>query len=253
MKGILKKLLKPLRKAEMNGRDAPADPVPDPFQIEVARKISHAIQGNFFGVTSVCALLKIAIEEKQDTAELVYHMMRACHQYKYALGNFVEYYRYGAGLRDTLYEPISIRGLVAKIVSENKDVAKEQQVSIESIIGQDMPDLVVGDETRIALILTNLLNHAIVTSPPGHLVRIDIQKSGESGWALQFEQETEDPIKPDQIFALQEEDPDREGSGGVNLDLFITRYLVENILKGKITVSTTPDGCNRFKITLPLR
>ncbi|MDP4147806.1 MAG: ATP-binding protein [Bacteroidota bacterium] len=254
MKGILKKMLRPLRRAEINGRQVRPDPFPDPSRIEVARKLSHAVQGNFFGVTSVCALLKIAIEERQETTELVYHMMRACHQYKYALGNFVEYYRYEAGLLDTLYEPISIKGLITKVLSESKEAGEENQVGIESSIGKDMPDLVIGDETRVALVFTNLVNHAIVTSLPGHLIRIDIRKLNDSEWMLQIEQKGEEPTDPDHIFDLAlEGGRKKEGSGGVNLDLFITRHLTVNILKGRISMSAGPDGRNRFKVVLPLR
>jgi two-component system, sensor histidine kinase and response regulator len=213
---------------------------------EFIKRVSHEIQGNFFGVTSVCAMLKIAVENKEDTTALFEHLMNACHSYKYTLNNFLEYNRLEAGLRSTIFESISIRSLLARIINENQPAAAEKQTSIELSVSDEMPDQITSDEIRISQICTNLLTYAIESTRSGGSVLVRVKEAGNNQWLLMVEHERgAGPIASD--FGS---DPGFQD--GFNLGLYITRHLIEDILKGKIIVSGEPNDRVSYRVFLSL-
>src|ERR1700742_1008162 len=84
------------------------------------RQITHDIKGDFFGVSSVCLILRLAIEKKDDPISIIDRLTEACDEYKYKLNNFLEYTKFDAGLVETLQEPVSLRSLLAAAVEETR-------------------------------------------------------------------------------------------------------------------------------------
>src|ERR1700748_3264258 len=75
------------------------------------RQITHDIKGDFFGVSSVCLILRLAIEKKDDPISILDQLREACEDYKYKLNNFLEYTKFDAGMFDTRPESINPRSL----------------------------------------------------------------------------------------------------------------------------------------------
>jgi signal transduction histidine kinase len=213
---------------------------------EFIKRMSHEIQGNFFGVTSVCAMLKIAVENKEDTSALFELLMNACHSYKYTLNNFLEYNRLEAGLRGTIFENIAIRSLIARIINENQPAAAEKQTSIQLSVSDEMPEQITSDEVRISQICTNLLADAIESTRSGGSILVRVKEAGNNQWLLMVEHEgTAGPIATDIGLNAGFQD-------GFNLGLYITRHLIEDVLKGKIIVSGEPNNRISYHVFLPL-
>jgi len=254
MKKLFKKirnLLPGTKTSELAQDDAQK---PNDSKRELIRHVSHEIQGSFFGVAGTCVLLKHAIEKKQDTGILLDHLMNACNSYKYKLNNLLEYIRLDAGLRDTIYEPIDIRTLTGRIVSENQNMASERDIKIALSILDDTPEQIIGDESRISQICTNLLTNAITFTRPGSAVLMQVGKEGTDKWTLLVEDEGEGMTDEelDKVFdPFTTQENRMDNPEGLGLELFITRYLVKEVLKGKITVSSQPAIGTRFTVVLP--
>ena len=217
------------------------------------RQASHEIQGAFFGVSSICAMLKLSIENKEETGILLDHLMDACQTYKSKLGNFIEYSRFDAGLKDTLYEPINVRHLLNRVVNEIQDTLLEKATNINLSISDEMPEQILSDEFRIVQICTNLLSNAVNFSPAGSIVLIQVQKEGDNSWAIVVENKGEGMTADtlNSVFKLStSERYTLKNPGG--LGLFVTRYLVEDVLKGKIILSSMPHVETVCKVVLPL-
>jgi signal transduction histidine kinase len=222
---------------------------------DLIRTASHDIQGAFLGVAYLGPLLKIAAETGEDPAPLLDHLIDACQDYKYRLGNFLEYTRFDAGIREAGREKasINIRSLMRRLVNENQTIAREKDIKISLIISGQMPEQIIGDEFRIAQIGANLLNNAIQFSPSGGPVGIKVEKEGESSWTLVVEDKGPGMTAGElnSVFSLlTTERKLLKNPGG--LGLLVTRYLVEDIFKGKLTLFSEPQAGTTGKIVLPL-
>lgn len=229
-------------------REKPASP-----KAVFIRQASHEIQGSFFGVASICAMLKMASGSKGDTEILLDHLMDACRTYKYKLSNFLEFTRFDAGLDDTILESVDLRELLNRVVHENQASAAERKVKIALYVSDDMPVQVLTDELRIAQICSNLLSNAVNFSPPGSPVSIQVRREAGDNWAIVVEDEgvgmTADEL--DRAFDLSAASRNALKNPG-GLGLLVTRYLVEDVLKGTIALSGRSPAGTICKVILSL-
>jgi signal transduction histidine kinase len=217
------------------------------------RQASHDIQGSFFGVTSICCMLKLAIENREDPVVLLDHLMDACQVYKYKLSNFLEYSRFDAGLRDTIPEPVNIRYLLSRVINELEHVATEKKVKIDLSVADDVPVEIRTDEFRVAQIAANLLDNAINFSPPGSPVFFQVKKEKDRDWAMVVEDRGEGMTADglDSVFKLLPKERNALKNPG-GLGLLVTRYLAEDVLGGKISLSSQSGIGTRCQVILPL-
>ena len=248
---------------KINNKVLPTGSSENPVQNEIAvdaiskaaiiRQAGHEILGSFFGVSIIGHTIKEAVRKNEETAILFDHFVNACQVYKYKLSNFLEYTRFEAGLRDTIFETVKIRSLLNKVVEENQDAGKERNVKISLFISEEIPEQIITDEFRIAQICNNLLNNAVNFSPLGSTVLMEVELAAERSWAIVIKDKGEG-MTADEINTafklLTTERKTLKNPGG--LGLFVTKYLVEDILKGKITLSSQPKVGTICKVILPL-
>lgn len=198
-------------------------------------------------------MLKLASGSKGDTEILLDHLMDACRTYKYKLSNFLEFTRFDAGLDDTVLESVDIRELLGRVVHENQAGAAERKVSIALYVSDDMPVQALTDELRIAQICTNLLSNAINFSPPDSPVFITIQREAGDSWAIVVGDEGKGMTAEElnSVFELSAASRKALKNPG-GLGLLVARYLVEDILKGTITLSGKFPAGTICKVILPL-
>jgi two-component system, NarL family, sensor histidine kinase BarA len=222
-----------------------------PAKAAFVRQASHDLRGTFFGLAGLCAMIAEAKDKEENVELLVDHLMEACHTYKFKLNNFLEYIRFDAGMVDTLLEPIGIRKLLERVIQENRYAASEKKVEIMLEVGRDLPELITTDEFRLAQVCTNLLSNAINFSPAGSEVMVRVRKEGNDSWALVIEDKGEGMTEKELKSVFRILAIDRialKNPGG--LGLLVTRYLVEEILKGEITLKA--DRGTRITVILPL-
>jgi signal transduction histidine kinase len=219
------------------------------------RDVSHEIQGSFLGIIKMSQSLKIGLERKVDIASLADELIDACHTYKRMLENLLEYTKIDAGVLDGVYErDIDIRAYARKIININTYSAADKGVKIHLTVSDEVPALLKSDEIRLAQIFNNLLTNAIKFTRPDSKIQVTIENAGNY-WRLSVQDEGEGIAEDKQksIFNLFVTDRTENNREGVGLGLFITRHLVEDLLKGTITVKSQLHAGSCFQVSLPLQ
>jgi signal transduction histidine kinase len=210
------------------------------------RQITHDIKGDFFGVSSVCLILKLAIEKKDDPIDILDRLTEACDEYKYKLNNFLEYTKFDAGLQETLREPVSLRSLLATTIGETTTHALPKAIRIDLTVAEDLPDTITSDEHRLKHITENLLVNAVNFSAPGSHIAVKAEPRGNC-WLLSVA-DNGIGMSQEQLDSLFKLTPAERSS----LKNPTTRYLVEDILQGKLSFISEPRRGTRAEVELPL-
>ncbi|MDO6429007.1 HAMP domain-containing sensor histidine kinase [Flavitalea sp. BT771] len=219
------------------------------------RNVSHEIQGTFLGIIKMAQSLRAGLERKEDIVSLSDDLIDGCHTYKRMLTNLLEYTKIDAGVMDSVYaSAIDLRTFLQKIINVNKYSAIEKGVEIHLSVADEIPLVLRSDEIRLTQIFNNLLTNAIKFTRPASNIYVIVEK-GEDSWQLYVRDEgpgiPEEKLKS--IFDLFVTDRDLEGNReGVGLGLFITRHLVEDLLKGTISVKSQENRGACFQVSLPL-
>jgi K+-sensing histidine kinase KdpD len=217
-------------------------------------RITHDVQGSFFGVGSLCITLKNAIDNHNDPTELLDPMMEACQWYRFKLRNFLEFTRSEAGLRGTSSEPIQIRKLIQKVIDEFQFLALENITKVNLSVSTDIPLIIFSDENRLVQIAANLISNAIAFSELGRTISIAVEKELPLNLVMLFEDNgegmTREQIESVFSLSLAKRKILNNPSG---LGLIVTKYLVEDVLGGRITITSQPQVGTCCKVTLPLK
>jgi len=156
--------------------------------------------------------------------------------------------------------PLNLRHLVANMEEQYGHLADQKMLDFKIVMGETVPDWVIGDPVRLRQILANLLSNAVkftesgmvscsisrvpLPTDEGHpLVRFEVRDTGigipESSRALLFQ-------------PFRQLDPTiTRKFGGSGLGLAIVHSLVE-LMKGNITFDSQEGMGSCFVVELPL-
>ena len=133
--------------------------------------------------------------------------------------------------------------------------AKEKPVEILFARPPEIPNKLIGDETRLTQILTNLTKNAIKYIDSGEiLIKVDLVEKTENIVRYQFAVEDSGPgippEKQEDIFQRfsRAENSIEGGTSGAGLGLAITRKLVE-MMNGEIWLESEPGEGSTFYFT----
>jgi PAS domain S-box-containing protein len=134
--------------------------------------------------------------------------------------------------------------------------AKSKDLKIIFSFDSEIPEFVVGDETRMIQILINLLSNAIKFTPKGRIELHATELSRDNGTVtIQFRVKDSgigiEPSKLNLIFErfTQAEDYTTRVYGGTGLGLNIVKSLLE-LFKGKLNVQSTPGIGSEFSFEI---
>ncbi|MGM9483156.1 hybrid sensor histidine kinase/response regulator [Roseateles sp. NT4] len=136
------------------------------------------------------------------------------------------------------------RHIVADFDTHYRKVPLQVQVA-DGIVGN-------WDDSRIGQVLVNLLSNALRYGD-GKPVQVEVAR-GDDGMALLAvtDQGAGIPVEEQQrIFEQFERGTGAEGSPGMGLGLFISRYFVQ-AHGGSLTVKSEPGAGSRFEVRLPM-
>ncbi len=135
--------------------------------------------------------------------------------------------------------------------------AKEKRINLQVSVSENVPELVIGDPTRLTQILLNLVGNALKFTDKGHVTMLaeTVNQNGEH-YYLQFKiKDTGIGIAADKISEIfnrftQEKSDTNRIYGGTGLGLSIVKKLLE-LQNGTIMVDSEKDKGSTFTFILP--
>jgi PAS domain S-box-containing protein len=152
----------------------------------------------------------------------------------------------------------AIRAIVDDVVATFEPVAREKGVTLGSVVGSEVPQMVIADPVAIRQVLTNLVANAVKFTAAGSVsVAIRAREIGTDAVTLVVAvSDTGIGIARDAIERIfdpfaQASDDTTERFGGSGLGLTITRRLLA-AYGSSVQVQSTPGQGSTFSFTLRL-
>jgi PAS domain S-box-containing protein/hemerythrin-like metal-binding protein len=152
----------------------------------------------------------------------------------------------------------SLRPVIAHVESVMSHRAAEKGLTIVTVIDDAVPDLLLGDPTRLAQIFLNLIGNAIKFTEAGQItVRVSLQANEAGRVCLDIEfEDTGIGMRPEDLKQLFKPFSQADASvsrkfGGTGLGLTISRRLAE-MMDGDISVTSIEGSGTTFKVRICL-
>ncbi|MBF0582852.1 MAG: response regulator [Magnetococcales bacterium] len=173
------------------------------------------------------------------------------------INDILDFSRIEAGRISLEDAPYSPRQVVAETTHLMEVVAETKGLAMEDWVASDIPETVLGDESRIRQILINLLSNAIKFTHQGRVDVVLTLHPQQPGTMLFKVVDTGIGIAPAQLDTIFERFTQADGGitrgyGGTGLGLAISRHLVE-MMGGRIWVESQVEQGSQFLFALPVR
>jgi len=172
------------------------------------------------------------------------------------INDILDYSKIEAGMVRIEKIPFSLRDLFDSLKIIFRENIKSRGLYLQCQVEDRIPDVIVGDPTRLTQILTNLLSNAIKFTEHGGInITAELLSNIDNSLQIRFSISDTgigiEPEKQKEIFQrfVQASDDTTRLYGGSGLGLAIVKSLIE-IQKGTISVSSTPNHGTTFFVSL---
>ena len=150
--------------------------------------------------------------------------------------------------------------MLQKVVTVVNFRVKEKQQEFSLNVSGNVPRYIVGDDRRLAQIMTNLLSNAVKFTPEGGRINLEASLLGETDGICELQIEVADNgigISPEQQKKLfqafgQAESGTSRKYGGTGLGLVISKRIAE-LMGGRIWIESEIGKGSRFIFTIKVR
>ncbi|MBF0295569.1 MAG: transporter substrate-binding domain-containing protein [Magnetococcales bacterium] len=173
------------------------------------------------------------------------------------INDVLDFSRIEAGRITLVDVPLSPRQVVVETANLMQVVAEQKGLTLGHRVATDLPEAVLGDDTRIRQILINLLGNAIKFTQQGG-VEVVLTRHPDEPETLLFQvTDSGIGIAPEQMETIFEQFTQADAGitrryGGTGLGLTISRRLV-GMMGGRIGVTSVLGQGSTFSFTLPMR
>lgn len=226
---------------------------------EFLANMSHEIRTPMNGIVGFSNLLqKTKLDPMQQ--EFVDTIRKSANNLLTIINDILDFSKLESGKMSLNSQPFSLRDCVEDAVTLLTPQAHDKHLELVSIIYNDVPERVVGDETRVGQILTNLLSNAIKFTEEGQVVvRVMLDKEDTHARKVRISLSVSDTgigipfADQERLFAAfnQGESSVKGLYGGTGLGLSISRSLA-TAMNGAITVRSRPTEGAIFRVSLEL-
>lgn len=157
------------------------------------------------------------------------------------------------------HEPFALRDMVdnIRVISETRIEEKELHFSAD--VAPDVPEILIGDELRLAQVFSNLLSNAVKFTHKGGHIGLDVRLAGLADGVADIEAAVKDDgigISPEQLKKLFHSFEQADAGisrrfGGTGLGLFLSKNIIE-MMGGKISVDSELGVGSRFSVHFSL-
>lgn len=179
-----------------------------------------------------------------------------------AINDIIEFSKFDSDQMQIENTEFSLRKLVDNVIDLTVAKINKSEIEIVAFIGEDIPDLFIGDSIKLDKILNIFFSNAVKSKEPGevklNVKLLPLEKSSISNKVnLLFEIiDTCFEISPEDLQKIFQKFVNADSSitrkyDGTGLGLIIAKYLIE-LMNGTLSVkNTTGKGCV-FSFILPL-
>lgn len=226
---------------------------------EFLARMSHEIRTP---MNAVLALTELLADSRLDDRQRRYvtTINSAGETLLGVINDVLDYSKISAGKLTLEQRPFLLRRLLDECVTIMAVAANQKDLQLNSKIGDDLPQWVLGDPVRLKQVLLNLLSNAIKFTEQGSVTLV-VTAELKSDMQARVKVEVRDTgigMNQEQVRDLfrsfqQGDSSTSRKYGGTGLGLAISKQLVE-IMGGVIEVDSLPEfgSCFSFHIWLPL-
>jgi len=220
--------------------------------------ISHEVRTPLNGIMGMSHLLHTT-PLNAEQQEFLRHLDDSSQSLLAVINDLLDLTRIEAGsytLEQADFQPAQLTHEVLQI---HQPVAQRKGIELHCLLAADLPEIMRGVPQRLKQILQNLIGNAVKFTDQGKVV-LQVAPVVEPGQPLQVCFSISDTgigMDPETIKRIF--DPFTQGDesisrryGGTGLGLTICRRLTD-MMKGTITVASTPGVGSCFKVTLPMK
>ncbi len=219
--------------------------------------MSHEMRTPLNAVMSVAYLLSRAALEREQQ-QLVDQLGKAAQQLAALINDVLDLSKIEAGKLELEPTSFALRDLLRDMVALMSHQAADKGLDLRLTLSPDLPDVVVGDPTRLNQVLANLLSNAIKFTERGSVMLNAVPALTQpDSVTIDFcVTDTGIGIAADAISNLfapftQADVSTTRRFGGTGLGLTICKLLIES-MGGRISVSSEPGLGSEFSFSLPL-
>ncbi|MBU1375438.1 MAG: response regulator [Alphaproteobacteria bacterium] len=219
--------------------------------------MSHELRTPMNGVLGMArALQRTDLDNRQQG--YVETILRSGDGLMAILNDVLDISKIEAGRMDLEVEAFDLKALGDQAIQLWSEIATSKGLELTCEATPDLPDLVLGDETRVRQIVLNLISNALkFTATGGIALRMRAAPAADGDGGIEITvTDTGIGMSPDQMAALFRPYAQAEAStarkfGGTGLGLSICRKL-SSMMGGEIGVESEPGQGSTFRIWLPL-
>lgn len=192
----------------------------------------------------------------QTQREYLTLAQESCDQMRDCINDLLDATRLETGKMRCELKTASVGDLVSRVVAMLKPAAEHKDIHLSAVIKPGVPEIAM-DETRIAQVLTNLLNNALKFTAAGGLVSMVVGLAPGSKDRVQIAvADTGRGIPADKLTRIfdrlyQVKEADASSCAGLGLGLHICHELV-SLHGGDIRVESIVGKGSTFFVTLPV-
>lgn len=219
-------------------------------------KVSHEIRTPLNGIIGFTDLLRES-ELSEEQNQHVAAIQSASYNLMEIINELLEYSKLSAGLEHFESVNFNFYSLVRDVMYLCNTLIMDKEVKLEVDMDTKIPEMLVGDPSKLSQILLNLIGNAIKFVTKGDIhIKINCIKQDHKDIVLDFNiMDTGIGISEDHLehifeaFRQAEYDTFKK-YGGSGLGLSIVKQIIEN-LNGTINVSSTLGVGTTFNFELP--
>ena len=224
---------------------------------EFLSMMSHEIRTPLNAVIGMSHILMME-DPKREQIENLQILKFSSENLLVIINDILDFSKIEAGKIELEEIDLDLRKMVNSIFHGLKFKAEEKGIILKTDFDADLPDIVVGDPTRVSQVLTNLISNAVKFTEEGSVTaKIEVLNKGSKNVSLKcsiidtgigIPEEKQDSIF--QSFVQATSNTTRK-YGGTGLGLAITRKLLQ-LMKTDISIKSEPGKGSAFSFTLEL-